>query len=578
MSKEYKVLINDRNYTSWVFHDMETNTDLLPETHEQLTKINPIQYKLFTSDMIHEDGSLIYSFVRKCTNLAGVLILEKTYGRTENKKRLLYKCIPHDKRIPFFLVPYDIKVGFQKNLINKYVIFKFDNWNGQFPQGIIQEVLGNVDDLEAFYEYQLYCRSLHDSMREFIKQAKYLKNNDDNIKKILNNPCFTIEQRLDEYIFTIDSQSSTDLDDGFGVTKIDDNCNRLSIYISNVFFWMETFDMWGSFSERVATIYLPNYKRPLLPTILSSDLCSLLENQQRFAFVMDIYVDNSGNILKHDLKNALIRVKKNWCYEDPKMIAKDKNYNRFLELTQLIDSNIKDSHDLVTYWMVQMNKFCGKYMIDEKIGIFRSMFFNVKQNSVLDISNESKIANLNEDVRRVITTWSNMSGQYMLYSDNENLYHDILETRGYIHITSPIRRLVDLLNQLLLLQRNKMITTLSASAEKFLERWTSKMDYINTSMRSIRKIQTDCELLQRCHNDPTIMNRIYSGIVFDKIIKNDGMITYMVFIQELKILSRVTTHVNVDDLSNVKIQLFLFDEEYNSRKKIRLQIINNHFE
>jgi exoribonuclease R len=334
MPKEYKVFINDRNYTSWVFHDLETNTDLPPDKHDNLNMINPIQNKLFTGDIIQEDGSLIYSSIRNCSHLAGVLILEKTYGRTENKKRLLYKCIPHDKRIPFFLVPYDIKLGFQKNLVNKYIVFRYDNWETQFPRGIIQEVLGDVDNLEVFYEYQLYCRSLHDSMREFTKKTRYLKNNDDNIKKILNNPAFTIEQRLDEYIFTIDSQSSTDLDDGFSVVKINDNLNRLSVYISNVFFWMETFDMWGSFSERVATIYLPNYKRPLLPTILSNELCSLLENQKRFAFVMDIYLDNSGNIQKHEFKNALIMVKKNWCYEDPKMVVKDKNYNLFFNIFQ----------------------------------------------------------------------------------------------------------------------------------------------------------------------------------------------------------------------------------------------------
>ena len=35
--------------------------------------------------------------------------------------------------------------------------------------------------------------------------------------------------------------------------------------------------LWRSFTKRVSTIYLPDKKRPMLPTILSDCLCSLQE-------------------------------------------------------------------------------------------------------------------------------------------------------------------------------------------------------------------------------------------------------------------------------------------------------------
>ena len=73
----------------------------------------------------------------------------------EKKKRLLYKCIPDDKYLPAFLVPYDIKMGFQKKLINKYVVFKFQSWDDKHPHGSLIETLGDVNNLEVFYEYQL---------------------------------------------------------------------------------------------------------------------------------------------------------------------------------------------------------------------------------------------------------------------------------------------------------------------------------------------------------------------------------------------------------------------------------------
>ena len=73
---------------------------------------------------------------------------------------------------------------------------------------------------------------------------------------------------------------------------------RVSIYIANVFLWLETLDLWKTFSHRVATIYLPDRKRPMLPTVLSDTLCSLQENQNRFALAMDIYIDMEGNFLE----------------------------------------------------------------------------------------------------------------------------------------------------------------------------------------------------------------------------------------------------------------------------------------
>ena len=53
------------------------------------------------------------------------------------------------------------------------------------------------------------------------------------------------------------------------------------------------------------------------------------------------------------------------------------------------------------------------------------------------------------DVQRMIQYWKNTSGQYILYSDNhELLEHAVMQMKSYIHITSPIRRMVDLLNQM----------------------------------------------------------------------------------------------------------------------------------
>mgnify|MGYP003670846207 FL=1 len=131
------------------------------------------------------------------------------------------------------------------------------------------------------------------------------------------------------------------------------NGDILSIYIANVPILMEHFNLWSSFSERISTIYLPDRKCPMMPSLLSENLCSLLENKERFAFCMDIKIKNH-EIIDVSFKNVLIRVKKNYRYDD-NTLNQDDMYKKILILSQNLTKKykyvkeIKDSHDLVAY-------------------------------------------------------------------------------------------------------------------------------------------------------------------------------------------------------------------------------------
>ena len=86
---------------------------------------------------------------------------------------------------------------------------------------------------------------------------------------------------------------------------------------------------------------------------------------------------------------------------------------------------------------------------------------------------------------------------------------------AYLHITSPIRRLVDLLN-MIQIQENMGLNGLSNHAKEFYEEWTNKIEYINTTMRSIRKVQNECSLIATIFNSPELVHDEYKGYVFDK--------------------------------------------------------------
>jgi len=586
-SKKFKIYVRDRTYLEWTFAHNETNTDISVEDYPILKTIQPADQKIFSRDVFEitetnglQQLSKIHSYVRNCQAIAGILVLEnnKTFGRTENKKRLLYKCIPDDTYLPVFLVPYEVKLGFSKVQKNKYVVFKFDNWTDKHPRGTITETIGDVDVLEHFYEYQLYSKSLHISITEFTNKTRSAlnkKTHDEFVQQIFQNPNFVIEDRRHNYVFTIDPLNSLDYDDGFGIEEVGDNY-RISIYIANVFLWLEILGLWNSFSQRVSTIYLPDRRRPMLPTVLSDALCSLQEHQPRFALVMDIVVDKHGNLVPDipiKYANALICVNKNYVYEDPKMLNNDVAYKKLFDLSYLMDNAVKNSHDIVAHWMIQMNMFSGSYMSNNKIGIFRSAAYT---NANLRVD----AIGLNDETIRVIRGWNNTIGQYIPFMDDVSIEHELIntknfkcDTKAYIHITSPIRRLVDLLNQIIILQHKGLIKSLSSDAGKFLDDWMQKLDYVNTSMRSIRKIQTECELLNRVFNQPELMEIVHEGVVFDRIVKNDGSVNYMIYLEKLKLLSRINTHCDIPNYTTCKCKMYLFEDEDKVNRKIRVQLI-----
>jgi len=320
----------------WIISENQT----FNETHLTL---NPIEHKLFnndtfTYDIITNKVTIIHSEVRSINYLIpGVLILQdnKTYGRHKPNGKLMYKCVPDDKHIPAFLIPYEIKhMGFSKIFNNLYVIINYSHWNNKHPQGIITQTIGEIDNLSNFYEYQLYCKKLNISIKNFNKDTtNIIKQN--NIDSIINKAINTypnIEDRTNThewFIFTIDPHKCSDFDDGFSIKKVTNEITQLSVYISNVSILLDILNLWESFSNRTSTIYLPDKKISMLPSILSDGLCSLQEQQTRISLVMDLFIENN-TVTTIKYCNCVIKVTKNYVYEEPSLLN-NVNYKQLLQ-------------------------------------------------------------------------------------------------------------------------------------------------------------------------------------------------------------------------------------------------------
>ena len=567
-----KIRVGDRHYSDISFVRAK---DLTPIAVDIPTNV-VLKNKLFNQDIFEYDSSkescqLYHSSIRSMPVIPAVLVLEgrRTYGKWKGRKSL-FKCVPDDKRLPVFLVPYAIKNTFNKRTFNKYTVIKFHSWEKNHPIATLVQTIGDVNQLENFYEYQLYCKSLYASIQDFKKETmKKIKNQTEEefIDAIVLK--YKPEDRRDRDIFTIDPETSKDFDDAIGM-KNDSLNTVLSIYIANVPFWLDALDLWGSFSERISTIYLPDRKRPMLPTVLSDALCSLQEKRQRFAFTVDITFNNYTNeITNIDWKNTLICVSNNLRYDTPRQ----ENYPGFLQLFQFIKKinkkykyvdNIRNCHDVIAYCMILMNYLSAKKLLEFKTGIFRGVELNKSfkpPDSVPD------------NVKNFLKMWNSFGANYAKYESLKS--HEALDLDAYVHVTSPIRRLVDILT-MVLLQEKLGLVSYGQQKNIFYDKWTSDeaLAYINRTMRSIRKVQNDCSLLKICLDDAETLDKSYTGYIFDKIVRNDKLYQYMVYLPHLKTVNRFTSRYSKENMSEQQFKLYVFMDENQLKQKLRIELLN----
>ena len=329
---------------------------------------------------------------------------------------------------------------------------------------------------------------------------------------------------------------------------------------------MEELDLWEHLTDRVSTIYLPDKKRPMLPLILSDSLCSLQENESRIALAMDIYFDKNGNLLENreiGYKNVVVKTRKNYLYEEKKLL-KNNNYKEMMRLTKLLKPTIQDSHELVEYWMIRMNKEVGRSLKNKECGIFRQAIYKNDTSETY--------TGLDDNTSRLIRSWNNTDCKYVLYDDDAVLRHDMMNVGEYVHVTSPIRRMVDLLNQIILSSSEQLINGRSINANQFLEKWVTNMDGLNQNMKTIRKVQTDCQVLERCTNSPELLGEPHECILFGKTEHYEGIYSYIVYLTNVNIITRIKSNEEYQDLSKHICKLFVFSDEDNLKNKIKCEL------
>ena len=271
--------------------------------------------------------------------------------------------------------------------------------------------------------------------------------------------------------FTIDAASTRDYDDALHIEDRGDTI-RVGIHIADVSALISPKSaLFAESMERGTSLYFPEGHIPMLPPVLSQGVCSLLKDHPRPAMSFLVDFDQEGNLLRSSIVRSLIQVKKRLSYRevdqqlaggdaDPsdlarlhaisKMLQKKRAENGAL-LLSLPDVNIDvrnpdnirvrlnpvetPARTLVSEMMILANGVAASYLAGQEApGLFRSQppprkrIISGVNNTFTDIARQ----------RRFLSR-----GELTVHPKP----HSGLGLNCYTTVTSPIRRILDLIIQ-----------------------------------------------------------------------------------------------------------------------------------
>ena len=194
--------------------------------------------------------------------------------------------------------------------------------------GKITKIIGHkndvgVDILSFVYEYNFSPSFPDEVVEELDDIPSYLT--EEEINKELSSGRRDLRS---EEIFTIDGSDTKDIDDAISLSKLDDGKYKLGVHIADVSYYVkEGTKLDDEAYFRGTSVYLVDRVLPMLPHKLSNGICSLNENEDRFAFSCEMIIDDKGDIGHYEIFKSIIRSRKKMTYEEVNKILEENTFS-----------------------------------------------------------------------------------------------------------------------------------------------------------------------------------------------------------------------------------------------------------
>lgn len=254
--------------------------------------------------------------------------------------------------------------------------------------------------------------------------------------------------------FTIDAADSPDYDDAISLQESKPGW-ILGIHISDVGGQLPlNSPIFNEACERVSSLYLPCETIPLLPPSLSSDAFSLKAGENRKVLSLYLFLDKEFKIQKEEFKSEYICVKQNLSYKDMDSYLTKHQHSTLFQIVRNINQGHKifESNGKTRY---EWNVVCknGELMM-ECIDFYSPARLLIEEMMVLynRILAEYASGSGLPCIYRNITQYEesgdgDSNNYYQAFLSTEAGFHPGIGSKAYLHSTSPIRRVTDIINQ-----------------------------------------------------------------------------------------------------------------------------------
>lgn len=322
----------------------------------------------------------------------------KGYAGIIEEEQGHYFLLPQDKRMyTDILIAKDDLNGAEPGM---KVIAAITEWSDskKSPIGKVTNVLGHPGDNDAEMLAYALERGFSDVHDDKVNEeadaisARGIKEEDKaNRRDFRSTPTFTIDP--------IDAK---DFDDAISFKTLDNGHHEIGIHIADVSYYVRPgMALDNEAIARETSVYLVDRVIPMLPEVLSNDLCSLVQGQDRLVMSTVLEVDDDGKVHNEWYGRSLINSHRRYSYEDAQVtldtkqgdfyeelaklnsIAKNLGRDRFaagalsLETEEVrfkldekgvpIDVYVKergDTHKLIEEFMLLANKYVSKFITE----------------------------------------------------------------------------------------------------------------------------------------------------------------------------------------------------------------------
>ena len=291
------------------------------------------------------------------------------------------------------------------------------------------------------------------------------------------------EKNYDDYIVTIDGDHAEEIDDGLSVKKLENGNYLLGVHISDPLGYIDKNNiLYEEAYRRTTSIYSPLERTSsMFPEVYAKDYMSLTQGKNRLATSYYLEITPDGDILldRCVFKKTIVKVNKKMTYDNFNLLAKngcdDKRLRETIENLQEVSSLLSkkivmdekyciayrgksnasgtnitgnsSSEKIVEYAMLATNSTVASYAAKKGFPfVYRGHELSREYLEKIDYFDKLFRENPTRENYDVFVKLLKDTYPTAFYTTDCNIGHMGNGVKHYAHLTSPLRRFADCLN------------------------------------------------------------------------------------------------------------------------------------